>query len=44
MMKRPIVRITTVTTGLPSTGRMIVRSSATPPANAISSVSGNATQ
>ena len=44
MMKSPIVRITTVTTGLPSTGRMIVRSSAMPPTNAITSVSAKAGQ
>jgi hypothetical protein len=44
MMKSPIVRITTVTNGLPSTGRMMVRSSAIPPTKAISSVSGKAAQ
>jgi hypothetical protein len=43
-MKRPIVRITAVITGPPSTRRTIVRSSAIPPANAIRSVSANATQ
>ena len=43
-MKSPIVRITIVSTGPPSTGLMTIRSSATPPTKAITSVSANATQ
>ena len=43
-MKRPIVRMTAVTTGEPSTGRTMIRSSATPPTNAIRRVSAKAAQ
>ena len=41
---RPSVTITTVSCGACSTGRITTRSIATPPANAISSVSTNAGQ
>jgi hypothetical protein len=41
---RPIVTITIVSTDAPSTGRITVRSSATPPANESASVRKNAPQ
>jgi hypothetical protein len=40
----PRVTITTVSTGARSTGRITTRSTATPPANEIATVSANAAQ
>ena len=43
-MKSPIVRMTPLITGFPSTGRTTIRSSAIPPTNAIRIVSAKAPQ